>query len=239
MVIGEIAGVVLGRAVRGSIRSGPVRVIDSFIGVAPNWSSSSSPHGCWAARSPSSNQQNLAAAARLEGDHRGRQVRPDWPLGPQTMSALLSTSGLPEVLEPDPHPIQAVDPPDPSWPTVWWCPSRGPASSRSAAWLTGCQKVLEGTGSSIAPNRVMSNAHVVAGSDSVTVEAEGEEIATPRWCPTTPTPTSPSSMSPTFRCSHWSSPTNRPKTGTDAVVLGYPGAAISWRLSAGCGRSSN
>src|ERR1700754_3469237 len=34
VVIGEIAGVVLGRAVRGAIRSGGVRTVDSLIGVA-------------------------------------------------------------------------------------------------------------------------------------------------------------------------------------------------------------
>src|ERR1700750_2004586 len=34
VVIGEIAGVVLGRAVRGAIRSRGVRLVDSFIGVA-------------------------------------------------------------------------------------------------------------------------------------------------------------------------------------------------------------
>ncbi|PRC51473.1 acid resistance periplasmic serine protease MarP, partial [Mycobacterium sp. ITM-2017-0098] len=38
-----------------------------------------------------------------------------------------------------------------------------------------CQKVLEGTGFVVAPNRVMSNAHVVAGSDSVTIEVDGQE----------------------------------------------------------------
>lgn len=39
---------------------------------------------------------------------------------------------------------------------------------------TSCQKVLEGSGFVVAPNRVMSNAHVVAGSESVTVEADGK-----------------------------------------------------------------
>ena len=34
--------------------------------------------------------------------------------------------------------------------------------------------MLEGSGFVVAPNRVMSNAHVVAGSDSVTVEVDGQ-----------------------------------------------------------------
>jgi S1-C subfamily serine protease len=35
--------------------------------------------------------------------------------------------------------------------------------------------MLEGSGFVVAPHRVMSNAHVVAGSQSVTVESNGSE----------------------------------------------------------------
>jgi S1-C subfamily serine protease len=82
--------------------------------------------------------------------------------------------------------------------------------------------VLEGTGFVIAPNRVMSNAHVVAGSDSVTVEAEGKtyEATVVSYdpdadisildVPTLPQPPLVFADQPA-------------KTGTDAVVLGFPG----------------
>ena len=64
MVIGEVAGVVLGRAVRGSIRSGPVRVVDSVIGVALQLVVVLV--AAWLLASPltSSDQPNLAAAVR-------------------------------------------------------------------------------------------------------------------------------------------------------------------------------
>ena len=39
-----------------------------------------------------------------------------------------------------------------------------------------CQKVLEGSGFVIAPDRVMTNAHVVAGSSSVQVYASGNPL---------------------------------------------------------------
>ena len=45
---------------------------------------------------------------------------------------------------------------------------------------------------------------------------------TPPWSPTTRTPTSRSSTCPTCRRRRWPSPRS-PPTGTDAVVLGYPG----------------
>jgi len=224
VVIGEVAGVVLGRAVRGSIRSGPVRVIDSFIGVALQLVVVLV--AAWLLGSPltSSNQQNLAAAARgstviTEVD----KYAPEWLRSvPKRMSALLSTSGLPEVLEPVGTPIQAVDPPDPSLADGLVVSKSRPSVVKIRGVATACQKVLEGTGFVIAPNRVMSNAHVVAGAESVTVEAEGEKYDA-----------TVVSYDPNADISILDVP-NLPqpplvfaeepaKTGTDAVVLGYPG----------------
>lgn len=224
VVIGEVAGVVLGRAVRGSIRSGPVRVIDSFVGVALQLVVVLV--AAWLLGSPltTSNQQNLAAAAS------GSQVitevdkyAPDWLRSvPKRMSALLSTSGLPDVLEPLGTPIQAVEPPDPTLADSLVVSKSQPSVVKIRGVATACQKVLEGTGFVIAPNRVMSNAHVVAGSESVTVEAEGKKYDA-----------TVVSYDPNADISILDVP-NLPqqplvfaddpaKTGTDAVVLGYPG----------------
>lgn len=224
VVIGEVAGVVLGRAVRGSIRSGPVRVIDSFVGVALQLVVVLV--AAWLLGSPltTSNQQNLAAAAS------GSQVitevdkyAPDWLRSvPKRMSALLSTSGLPDVLEPLGTPIQAVEPPDPTLADSLVVSKSQPSVVKIRGVATACQKVLEGTGFVIAPNRVMSNAHVVAGSESVTVEAEGKKYDA-----------TVVSYDPNADISILDVP-NMPqqplvfaddpaKTGTDAVVLGYPG----------------
>ena len=63
-MIGEVAGVVLGRAVRGSIRSGPIRVLDSVVGVGLQLVVVLI--AAWLLGSPltSSNQPNLAAAVQ-------------------------------------------------------------------------------------------------------------------------------------------------------------------------------
>ena len=225
VVIGEVAGVVLGRAVRGSIRSGPFRVIDSVIGVALQLVVVVV--AAWLLGSPlaTSSQQNLAAAARgskviTEVD----KYAPQWLRSvPKRISALLSTSGLPEVLQPvGGTPIQAVDPPDQSLADGLVVSRSKPSVVKIRGVATACQKVLEGTGFVIAPNRVMSNAHVVAGSDSVTVEAEGKKYDA-----------TVVSYDPNADISILDVP-NLPqeplvfaeepaKTGTDAVVLGYPG----------------
>ncbi len=87
----------------------------------------------------------------------------------------------------------------------------------------GCQKVLEGTGFVVAPNRVMSNAHVVAGSESVTVEVDGQTYDARRGVLRPRTPTSRSSTCRTCRRRRCPFAEGAAPTGTDAVVMGYPG----------------
>ena len=60
------------------------------------------------------------------------------------------------------------------WPPAPWSPPSQPSVVKMRGVAPGCQKVLEGSGFVVAPNRVMSNAHVVAGSDTVTVESDGQ-----------------------------------------------------------------
>jgi len=224
VVIGEVAGVVLGRAVRGSIRSGPVRVIDSLTGVGLQLLVVLI--AAWLLGSPltTSNQISLATAARgskviTEVD----KYAPNWLRAvPRRMSALLSTSGLPEVLEPLRTPAPDVDAPDATLADSLVVAKSRPSVVKIRGVAPTCQKVLEGTGFVIAPNRVMSNAHVVAGSDSVTVEAEGKTYDA-----------TVVSYDPDADISILDVPTlpqqplvfaDQPaKTGTDAVVLGFPG----------------
>ena len=225
VVIGEVAGVVLGRAVRGSIRSRPIRVMDSLAGVFLQLVVVLV--AAWLLGSPltSSNQPNLAAAAR------GSQVitevdkyAPGWLRAvPKRMSALLSTSGLPGVLEPlGRAPIQSVEPPDASLADSLVVAKSRPSVVKIRGVATDCQKVLEGTGFVIAPSRVMSNAHVVAGSDSVTVEADGTKYDA------TVVSYDPNADISILDVPNLPQPplvfADEPaKSGTDAVVLGYPG----------------
>jgi S1-C subfamily serine protease len=225
VVVGEVAGVVLGRAVRGAIRNKAVRTVDSVIGVAVQLVVVMV--AAWLLASPltSSDQPNLAAATRgskvlAEVD----KYAPEWlKTVPKRMSALLRTSGLPDVLQPFGRtPIQAVDAPDASLADSLVVANARPSVVKIRGVAPGCQKVLEGTGFVIAPNRVMSNAHVVAGSDSVTVEAEGQTYDA-----------TVVSYDPNEDISILDVPNlpQRPlvfadqpaKSGTDAVVLGYPG----------------
>src|ERR1700758_5256073 len=102
VVIGEVAGVVLGRAVRGAIRNPTLRTVDSVIGVGLQLVAVLA--AAWLLATPltSSDQPNLAAAVRgskvlAQVD----EVAPKWLKNvPSRLSGLLSTSGLPDVLQP-------------------------------------------------------------------------------------------------------------------------------------------
>jgi S1-C subfamily serine protease len=86
----------------------------------------------------------------------------------------------------------------------------------------GCQKVLEGTGFVVAPNRVMSNAHVVAGAETVTVEADGQTYDA---TVVSYDPDADISIldAPGLQAAPLPFLQEQAKTGTDALVLGYPG----------------
>jgi len=225
VVVGEVAGVVLGRAVRGSIRSGPVRAVDSVVGVGLQLLVVVV--AAWLLASPLTSSGQPALAAAVKGSKIVGEVdkyAPEWlRTVPKRMSTLLSTSGLPDVLEPlGRTPIQAVEPPDASLADSLVVGVARPSVVKIRGVAPACQKVLEGTGFVIAPNRVMSNAHVVAGSDTVSVEAEGQKYDA-----------TVISYDPDADISILDVP-NLPqkplvfaeqpaKSGTDAVVLGFPG----------------
>nr|WP_090342360.1 acid resistance serine protease MarP [Mycolicibacterium malmesburyense]CRL72766.1 hypothetical protein CPGR_02463 [Mycolicibacterium malmesburyense] len=225
VVVGEIAGVVLGRAVRSAIRNRSLRAVDSLVGVAIQIVAVLV--AAWMLTYPlqSSDQPNLAAAVR--GSKVLKEVNdaaPGWLRQvPTRLSALLDTSGLPDVLQPFGRtPIVAVDAPDAALagdPAV--------ASARSSVVkirgvAPGCQKVLEGTGFVAASNRVISNAHVVAGSESVTVEADGQtyDAFVVSYDPQADISILDVPDLPSAPLSFAQTPAT---TGTDAVVMGYPG----------------
>jgi S1-C subfamily serine protease len=119
-------------------------------------------------------------------------------------------------------PIVNVDAPDAALADAAVVAFARPSVVKIRGVAPGCQKVLEGTGFVIAPNRVMSNAHVVAGSDSVTVDAGGQsyDASVVSYDPNADisildVPDLPAAP---LAFAEAAAP-----TGTDALVLGYPG----------------
>ena len=225
VVVGEIAGVVLGRAVRGAIRNPTLRTVDSVVGVALQLVAVLV--AAWLLATPltSSDQPNLAAAVRgskvlAQVD----EVAPKWLKNvPSRLSALLSTSGLPDVLQPFGRtPIVAVDPPDAALAASPVVATAEHSVVKIRGVAPGCQKVLEGTGFVVSPNRVMSNAHVVAGANSVTVSVGGQDFDA---SVVSYDPDADISLLdvPELHAAPLVFAAAPAKTGTDALVLGFPG----------------
>jgi S1-C subfamily serine protease len=226
VVVGEVAGVVLGRAVRGAIHSNSVRFFDSLIGVAVQLVVVLV--AAWLLATPltaSTGQPSLAAAVR--GSRVLAQVNdvaPNWLKSvPKRLSSLLDTSGLPQVLEPFSRtPVVAVAAPDAALANSPVVAATQPSVVKIRAIAPSCQKVLEGSGFVLSPDRVMTNAHVVAGANSVTVEASGN-----------PYDATVVSYDPTVDIAILSVPNLPPgplafattpaTSGTEAIVMGYPG----------------
>lgn len=225
VVVGEIAGVVLGRAVRGAIRNPTLRIFDSVVGVALQLVLVLTASWLLGTALTSSPQPNLVAAVRgsqviAEVD----AVAPSWLRSvPNRLSALWDNAGLHDVLKPfGPTTLAAVDAPDPTLAASAVVALARPSVVRVRGVATSCQKVLEGSGFVVAPNRVMSNAHVVAGSESVTVDADGQTYdahvvsydpdADISILDVPDLPSAPLQFA-----------ADEAPSGTDGIVMGYPG----------------
>jgi S1-C subfamily serine protease len=225
VVIGEIAGVVLGRAVRGAIRNGAIRLFDSVIGVALQVVAVLI--AAWLLATPltQSDQTNLAAAvngSKVLGEV--NKLAPPWlKKVPNRLSALLNTSGLPDVLQPfNRTPIANVDAPNIGLAGDPVVTATRPSVLKIRGEAPSCNKVLEGSGFVVAPNRVMSNAHVVAGATTVKVE-DGDHTYDAEVVSYDPSADIsilevPDLPSPTLQFDM-----QEAAEGTDAIVLGYPG----------------
>ncbi|MCC3316311.1 MarP family serine protease [Nocardia africana] len=225
VIVGEVAGMVLGRAARSGMRHPFTRSIDSVVGAALQCVAVLVTAWLLALPLASSSQPGIAAAvngSRVLADVNG--VAPNWLRRvPNEFSKLLNTSGLPEVIGPFGRaPIAAVEPPDPSVLDTPVALNLQHSVLRVNGVAPSCQRALEGSGFVVAPERIMTNAHVVAGTSTVQVDtARGRLDATVVLfdpskdiailaVPGLNAPVIPLAPSPG-------------KSGQSSIVLGYPG----------------
>lgn len=174
VIVGEIAGMVLGRAARSGMRHPFARGADSTVGAVLMAGAVLVTAWLLALPLATSSQPAIATAinsSRVLADV--NRVAPDWLRElPNEFSKLLNTSGLPDVIGPFGRaPIAAVEPPDPSVLASPVAESLQQSVLRIRGVAPSCQRALEGSGFVVAPERVMTNAHVVAGTTSVTVDS--------------------------------------------------------------------
>lgn len=173
VALGETTGVFLGRRVRDRITGERSLRVDSTLGSALQ--ALTVVIASWLVALPLASASFPGLASGVRGSEVLRvvdSVMPDQAKAlPEELRELLDSSGFPQILSPfDQTPIEEVGPPDPllaSNPVVGTVSGsvlkvRGRAPS--------CQRALEGTGFVIGDGVVITNAHVVAGTDDVGVE---------------------------------------------------------------------
>ncbi|MGS2808113.1 MarP family serine protease [Nocardia sp. MW-W600-9] len=173
VIVGEVAGMVLGRAARSSMRHPVARSVDSVIGAVLQ--AATVLVAAWLLALPLATASQPGVAAAINGSRvlaDVNEVAPTWLRTlPNEFSKLLNTSGLPDVIGPFGRaPIAAVEPPDASVLASPVAASLQQSVLRIRGVAPSCQRALEGSGFIVAPERVMTNAHVVAGTTSVSVD---------------------------------------------------------------------
>ena len=173
VALGETTGVYFGRHIRDRIKGERTLTIDSALGSVLQ--AATVVLAAWLVALPlaSANMPGLASEVRASSVLRAVDSVMPGPARelPADLRQVLDSSGFPDVLSPfAPTPIAQVGPPDPALaasPVVQQVQGsvlkiRGKAQS--------CSRQLEGTGFVIGRELVLTNAHVVAGTNETSVE---------------------------------------------------------------------
>lgn len=182
VALGETLGVWAGSKLRSRIRSPKLSGVDSTFGAIVQ--------GAvvfvvaWLIALPLTSVAALPGLARAINDSTVlggvNDVMPDAAQGlPGDLRQLLDASGFPSIVDPfQQAPVREIGPPDTSLQNSAVVQNLHSSVLKIRGMAPSCSRSLEGSGFVIAPERVMTNAHVVAGTDEVAVETpEGREDA--------------------------------------------------------------
>ncbi len=224
-LLGQVIAAAIGRAVRRKVTWEPAKMVDAVAGAVV--SAAAVLLVAWMVASPLATSPFPQVASQVRQSALVQAVDGTVPDGVRSvydnLRQAIDRRGLPDVLDPlTPTQVRDVPAPDPALegaPVV--------ASVRgSVVKITGvapsCARQIDGSGFVYAPERVMTNAHVLAGVAEPTVEAEGEQydarpvyvdealdvavLAVP-GLPQVPLVFTPSTA----------------EVGDDAIIMGYPG----------------
>ena len=117
-----------------------------------------------------------------------------------------------------------VETPDPAISTGEVVAKAQPSVVKVHGEAESCNKVLEGSGFVVAPNKVMTNAHVIAGAESFSVEISGRTYDA-RVVSYDPQADISILDVPDLSAQPLKFAEYTAGTGVDVLVLGYPGAA--------------
>lgn len=177
VAVGETLGVWLGRSVRSRMDGERLRQIDNGLGAVVQGLATL--FVAWLVALPltSSGYTELAGSVRSSAVLRGvDSVVPETVRQlPAELTRLLDVSGFPDVLAPfSATPITDVGPADPALLMSPVVTDAQGSVLKVRGRAPGCGRMLEGTAFVVAPQRMLTNAHVVAGTEDLRIEAGGE-----------------------------------------------------------------
>ncbi|MBB1024783.1 MULTISPECIES: MarP family serine protease [unclassified Dietzia] len=225
VLIGQIAGVTIGRAARRYISGAGARVLDSTVGAV--FQAAAMLLVAWLVAIPVAAQEGPGLGKAVRGSSvlaKIDDVAPEQMQRiPAAFTSVLGTTGFPDILGPfGTTPLQEVPPPDPVLAGSEVVAAVQPSVLKILGRAESCSRALEGSGFVASPGLVMTNAHVVAGTDSVRVVAgdreldadvvvydPGVDVAVLRV---------PGLQAPVLPFAD-----RQGRSGDDAIVVGYPG----------------
>ena len=225
VIIGQVAGVTIGRAARRFISGTGARLLDSTVGAVLQ--AAAMLLVAWLVAVPVAAQEGTAFGKAVRGSTVLAKIDDVAPEQlqriPATFTSVLGTTGFPDILGPfGTTPLQEVDPPDPVLASAEVVNRAEPSVLKILGRAESCSRALEGSGFVAAPGLVMTNAHVVAGTDQVTVLSGGEELAADVVVYDSGVDVAvlrvPELAAPVLPFAD-----QRARTGDNAIVLGYPG----------------
>ena len=171
--IGEVAGSTLGRAIAERVTWRPARALDHGLGLIGHTIAIAIV--TWIVALPLASIPSAPVSSAIRSSTVLGAVDKVMPTGLRDISTrmrqLIDTSGFPEILDPlTPSPDVAVGTPDAA--LAGSAPLRRAGNSilKVRGVALSCSRQIEGSSFVIGPEKVMTNAHVVAGTDTVTVE---------------------------------------------------------------------
>lgn len=224
VAVGETAGVLLGRAIRATLKQRAVRTLDSALGSVVQ--ALGVLVAAWMLAVPLTSAAGTGLAGAVRGSAVLAEVNNVLPMQAQKLpaefGALLNTSQLPSVLGPFGRtPITEVAAPDTALQSSGVVQTLHQSVLKVRGVAPSCSRGLEGSGFVIAPERVMTNAHVVAGTDQVGVESGGA-LLTAKVVLYDPETDIAVLDVPGLRAPPLTFTSAAAGTGTSAIVLGYP-----------------
>ena len=224
-LLGQVLAGMVGRAIRKRVTWEPAKMVDAVAGAVV--SAVAVLLVAWMVATPLASSPFPGVAAQVRQSSLVQAVDRSVPDEVRriydSLREAIDRQGLPDVLDPL-TPTEARDVPAPD-PALEQSPVVAQVQG-SVVQIRGiaatCSRQIDGSGFVFAPERVMTNAHVLAGVSEPTVNAEGESYdATPVYVDEDTDiavlavpglPQVPLSFTP-----------DAVDTGADAIVMGYPG----------------